>query len=223
MSDIGNEHGPTLVIPAPSGPPRPARSDAWSSPGSRHRARRAFRPRRTIPGTLVAAIIAAAGIIGTIWAASAALSHPLWNVPHGDFAGPMQSTVHWASTGTLAVASAVAFVGFVLILIAVVPGRTRAIPLASGDESVVIGVPRRSLHRSLGWLASEVAGIDKAKVKTRRRTVRVRATTRLRDTSDVHEKVRKTVQDRLAALDPIAALQVKVKLRQKDQKEGDGE
>jgi hypothetical protein len=161
-------------------------------------------------------VIAAAGIIGTIWAASAALSHPLWNVPHGDFAGPMQSTVHWNSTGTLAVASAVAFVGFLLILIAVLPGRARAIPLASGDESVVIGVPRRSLRRSLGWLVQDVAGIDKAKVRTRRRSVKVRATTRLRDISGLQEKVRETVQNRLAALDPLWPPQVKVKLRTKE-------
>lgn len=214
MSDIGNQHGQTLEIPAPSGLP-PTRADAWSRPGARRKARQTFRPRRTIPGVIVAAVIAAAGIIGTIWAASAALSNPLWNVPHSDFAGPLQSTVHWDSTGTLAVASAVAFVGFLLILIAVLPGRARAIPLASGDESVVIGVPRRSLRRSLGWLVQDIAGIDKAKVRTRRRSVKVRATTRLRDTADLHEKVRQTVQDRLAALDPLWPPQVKVKLRTK--------
>jgi Family of unknown function (DUF6286) len=216
VSDIGNQHGQTTVIPAPGGPP-PARADAWSRPGARRKARRTFRPRRTIPGVLVAAVIAAAGIIGTIWAASAALGHPLWNVPHGDFAGPMQSTVHWNSTGTLAVASAVAFVGFLLILIAVLPGRARAIPLASGDESVVIGVPRRSLRRSLGWLVQDVDGVSKAKVRIRRRSVEVRATTRLRETAGLQEKVRETVQNRLAALDPLWPPQIKVKLRTKEE------
>jgi hypothetical protein len=211
-----DQTGPTLVIPAPGGPPPPERAAAWSSPGARRKARQTFRPRRTIPGVIVAAIIAAAGIIGCIWAASAALGHPLWNVPHGDFAGPMQSTVHWSSTGTLAVASAVAFVGFVLILIALVPGRTRAVPLASGDDSVVIGVPRRSLRQSLRWLVQDVPGIDKAKVRARRGTVKVRGTTRLRDTADLQKKVRTTVQDRLRALDPLWPMQVKVKLRVKE-------
>jgi len=214
-STEGN-HGPTLVIPAPGGPPPPERADAWSRPGARRKAQQTFRPRRTIPGVLVAAIVAAAGIIGCIWAASAALGHPLWNVPHSDFAGPMQSTVHWSGTGTLAVASAVAFVGFVLILIAVVPGRTRAVPLASGDDSVVIGVPRRSLRRSLTWLVQDVPGVDKAKVRARRRTVKVRATTRLRDTGDLQEQVRATVQERLRALDPLLPMQVKAKLRVKE-------
>jgi hypothetical protein len=205
-----------LVIPAPSGPPPQERADAWASPGARRKARQTFRPRRTVPGVIVAAVLAAAGIIGCIWAASAALGHPLWNVPHGDFAGPLQTTVHWASTGTLAVASAVAFVGFLLILIALLPGRTRAVPLASGDDSVVIGVPRRSLRQSLRWLVQDVPGIDKAKVRARRGTVKVRGTTRLRDTAELQEKVRATVQERLRALDPLWPMQIKVKLRVKE-------
>lgn len=218
MSETDGKHLQTLVIPAPSGPPpqEQVRAQAWAQPRARRKARQTFRPRRTIPGVLVAALVAAAGILGCIWAASAALGHPLWNVPYSDFAGPMQTTVHWADTGTIAVASAVAFAGFVLILIAVLPGRTRAIPLASADHSVVIGVPRRSLRRSLGWLVKDVPGIDRATVRTRRHGVKVRATTRLRDTADLHEEVRGVVQDRLRALDPLWPLQVKVKLRTKE-------
>jgi hypothetical protein len=164
---------------------------------------------------LVAALLAAAGILGAIWAVSAAVNHPLWRIPYSDFAGPLQNSVHWDDTGTLAVASGVAFAGFVLILIAVIPGRLRAIALGSGDDSVVIGVRKRSLRHSLGWLAEEVAGIDSAKAKVRRRSVTVRASTRLRDVAGLRESVHAVVQDRLAALDPLWPLQVKVKLRQK--------
>jgi hypothetical protein len=215
--DSGFESGPgdTVVLPSGSEQPRPARSDAWSQPGSRRKARRMFRPRRTIPGVLVAAVIAAGGIIGCIWAVTAALGNPLWNVSYGDFAGPMQTTAHWDDTRTIAIAAAVAFVGFVLILIGVLPGRARAVPLASGDESVVVGVPRRSLRRSLSWLAAEVPGIDSAKVRVRRRAVTVRASTPLRDITGLRESVQAVVQDRLAALDPLWPPQVKVRLRQK--------
>jgi hypothetical protein len=165
---------------------------------------------------LVAAVIAAAGIVGCIWAASAALGRPLWNIRHSDFAGPLQSSVHWDDTRTLTVASAVAFAGFLLILIAVTPGRTRAIPLASGDDSLVIGVPRRGLRRSLGWLAEDVAGIDQAKVRTGRRSVTVKATTRLRDPAGLRESVQDVVEDRLARLDPLWPVRVKVRLRRKE-------
>lgn len=215
MSESDSRHGETLVIPAPGGPPRPARAEAWSQPGPRRKARQVFRPRRTIPGVLVAAVIAAAGIIGAIWAATAALGHPLWNVPHDDFAGPLQSTVHWSDSVILGVAAAVAFVGFLLILIAVIPGRPRALPMASRDESVVIGVPRRNLRRSLGWLVEDIPGIDSARVRVGSRSVRVRATTRLRDPAGLRENAQTTVQNRLTALYLLWPLQVKVRLRHK--------
>jgi hypothetical protein len=164
---------------------------------------------------LVAAVLAAAGILGAIQAVSAAVGRPLWQVPHRDLAAPLQHA-HWADTGTLTVAAAAAFIGLVLILIGVIPGRPRAIALASGDESVVIGVPRRSLRRSLAWLAEEVTGIRNAKARTGGRSVTVRATTRLRDTASLREAVHAAVQDRLTALDPLWPLQVKVRLRQKE-------
>lgn len=218
MNEVtGNPGNPVVLLPETGRPDAgPRRAEAWSLPGPRRRARREFRPRRRVPGVLVAAVIVAAGIVGCIWAASAALGHPLWNIPHGDFAGPLQSSVHWDDTGTLIVASAVAFVGFLLILIALVPGRTRAIPLASGDESLVVGVPRRSLRRSLGWLAADIAGIDRAKVRTGRHSVKVRATTRLRDPAGLRESVQAVVEDRLARLDPLYPVRVKVRLRRKE-------
>ena len=110
MNDVTGHRADTAVLPPETGRPGPPRADAWSLPGPRRKARRQFRPRRRIPGVLVAAVIVAAGIVGCIWAASAALGHPLWNIPHSDFAGPLQSSVHWDDTGTLIVASAVAFV-----------------------------------------------------------------------------------------------------------------
>jgi len=216
VNDVTGHPADTAVLPPETGRPGPPRADAWSLPGPRRKARRQFRPRRRIPGVLVAAVIVAAGIVGCIWAASAALGHPLWNIPHSDFAGPLQSSVHWDDTGTLIVASAVAFVGFLLILIALIPGRTRAIPLASGDDSLVIGVPRRSLRRSLGWLAEDVAGIDRVKVRTRRHSVKVRATTRLRDPAGLRESVQAVVEDRLARLEPLWPVRVKVRLRRKE-------
>lgn len=214
MTGIASRPGDTQVLPPAAGPPRAGRADAWSRRGPRRKARREFRPRRTIPGVLVAAVLAAAGILGAIQAVSAALGRPLWKLPHRDFAGRLQDT-HWNGTATLAVAAAVAFIGLVLILTGVIPGRPRAIPLASGDESVVTGAPRRSLRRSLARLAEDVDGIDRARARARMRSVTVRATTRLRDTGGLRESVRTAVQDRLAALDPLWPPRVKVRLRRK--------
>jgi hypothetical protein len=214
VNDIASRQGDTQVLPLGAGPPRPARAEAWSRRGPRRKARRVFRPRRLVPGVLVAAVLAAAGILGAVQAVSAAFGRPVWKVPHRYFAGPLQDT-HWDGTATLAVAAAVAFIGLLLLLAGVIPGRPRAIPLASGDESVVIGVPRRSLRRSLARLAEDVDGIDRARVRTRRRSIVVRATTRLRDTAGLRESVHTAVQDRLAALDPLWPPRLKVRLRRK--------
>jgi len=97
----------------------------------------------------------------------------------------------------------------------VLPGRPRAVPLASGDAALVIGVSRRNLRRSLRWLVEDVPGIDSAKIRTGRRYLKVRVTTRLRDSAGLREKAQATVQDRIAALDPLFPLQVKVRLRRK--------
>ena len=214
MNDIASRQGDTQVLTPAAAPPRPARAEAWSRPGPRRKARREFRPRRSVPGVLVAAVLAAAGILGVIQAASAALGRPLWKLPHRYFAGPLQDT-HWNDTATLAAAAAVAFIGLVLVLTGLIPGRPQAIPLASGDDSVVAGAPRRSLRRSLARLAEDVNGIDRARVKARMRSVTVRATTRLRDTAGLRENVHIAVQDRLAALDPLWPPRVKVRLRRK--------
>ena len=94
MSDAAGRAGDTAVLVPDGERPLPARADAWSLPGPRRKARREFRPRRRIPGVLVAGVLVAAGIVGCIWAASAALGHPLWNIPHSDFAGPAGCVAH---------------------------------------------------------------------------------------------------------------------------------
>jgi len=77
-------------------------------------------------------------------------------------------------------------------------------------------VPRRSLRRSLGWLAADIAGIDRVKVRTGRHSVTVRATTRLREPAGLRESVQATIEDRLARLDPLWPVRVKVRLRRKE-------
>jgi hypothetical protein len=214
MSDIPGLPAGTQVLPDRTGPPGAARAEAWSHRGPRRAARRVFRPRRSVPGIIVAAVLAAAGLLGTVQAVSAALNRPLWRLPHRDLAGPLQNT-HWDNNFTLAIAAAVAFIGLVLILAGLIPGRLRAIPLASGDASVVIGVPRRSLCHSLGRLAQDVDGIDRARVRARNRSVTIRATTRMRDTTGLREGVRAAVSGRLTALDPLQPPRVRVRLRRK--------
>lgn len=207
-------HGDTRLLPVGAQPPPAERAAQWSDPTARRRARRVFRPQRRTPATIVAAVLAAAGILGAIEAVSAALGSPLWRVPYQDFAGPLQTT-HWSDVVTLAAAAAAAFIGLILVLTAVLPGRPDAVVLASGDTAVVIGAPRASLRRALARAAQDVDGIERARVKLRRHRVVIRASTRLRDTSGLRESVQAAVQDRLTALDPLSPLRIRARIRRK--------
>lgn len=203
----------TQLLPADA-QPQWQRAAQWSNPGPRRRARRVFRPRRSVPAIIVAAILAAAGILGAIQAVTAALGHPLWKVPYHDFAGPLRDT-HWSDTVTLAVAAAIAFIGLILILAALLPGRPSAILLASGDTSIVIGAPQASLRRVLARAARDVDGIERARVKLRRRSATIHPTTRLRDTSGLRGSVHAAVQGRLTALDPLSPIRIRVRIHRK--------
>jgi Family of unknown function (DUF6286) len=213
VSETAGRSG-TQMLPAGARLAPQGRAAEWSRRGARRRARRVFRPRRSVASVIVAAVIAAAGLLGVIEAVSAALGHPLWRVPHRYFAGPLRDTP-WSDVVTLAIAAAVAFIGLVLVLAALIPGRPRAIPVASGDTSVVVGVPRASLRRAVARAAQDVDGIDRARVKLRGRRITVRAATRLRDTTGLRGSVHAAVQDRLTALDPLWPMRIRVRIRRK--------
>lgn len=213
MSETSRRAG-TQPLPAGAQPPPAERAAQWSDRGARRRARRVFRPQRKVAASIVAAILAAAGILGAIEAVSAALGRPLWRVPYHDFAGPLRDTP-WSDAVTLAAAAAAAFTGLILVLAALLPGRPDAIVLASGDASVVIAVPRASLRRVLARAARDVDGIERARVKLRRRSATIRATTRLRDTSGLRSSVQAAAQDRLTALDPLSPVRIRARIRRK--------
>jgi hypothetical protein len=101
------------------------------------------------------------------------------------------------------------------VLAALLPGRPDAIVLASGDTSIVIGVPRARLRRTLARAAQDVDGIERARVKLRRHSAVIHATTRLRDTSGLRGSVQAAAQDRLTALDPLYTVRIRARIHRK--------
>lgn len=102
------------------------------------------------------------------------------------------------------------------ILIIVALARPRPLVLAAqpADDMDVV-VRRRGLQASLGRAVRTVDGIGTAKVKFRRRTVRVKARARWNDTSGLPDAVTAAVTDRLAAFQLAAPPNVKVAVRAK--------
>ncbi|MBE3010796.1 alkaline shock response membrane anchor protein AmaP [Microbispora sp. NEAU-D428] len=165
------------------------------------RAGRAFRPSRGLPAAVAALALLAVGGLTAVHVVSALLGLPVKLVPYDQWAR-WASTTPWDDGRALAVASALALIGLVLILIAVVPGRGRMIALRTGDPDLVVGLPRRALARALRVRANQVDGVRSAGARMRGWHADVSVRTDLRDTTALGERVRAAVEDELARLAP---------------------
>jgi hypothetical protein len=115
----------------------------------------------------------------------------------------------------LGVAAAVTGLGLVLVLLAVLPGRTRMEPLRGTDPLVVAGVGRRGLGWALAATAADVPGVESATVRLRgriRRRAIVRAVTAYPMPGGLAEEIRDAVAVRLAEMEPVYPRTVIVRL-----------
>ncbi|GLX08293.1 DUF6286 domain-containing protein [Microbispora sp. NBRC 16548] len=164
-------------------------------------ARRAFRPSRGLPAAVVALALLGIGGLTAVHVVSALLGLPVKLVPYDQWAR-WASTTAWDDGRVLAVASALALIGLVLILIAAVPGRGRMVALRTGDPDLMVGLPRRALARALRARATEVDGVREAGARMYGWHADVSVRTDLRDTAALGERVRAAVEDELARLAP---------------------
>ncbi len=185
-----------------------------SSRAAQHAAKRAFRPRRTVPAVVAAAVLFGAGGLAAAGIIAALVGSSLGFLPSQAVTALVRQT-SWSSPIFLAVSAAVAAVGVVMIMIATVPGRPRLVALATHAPHLVAGATRASVRRVLARAATEVDGVADARVKLRRRRVAVRATSRLRDTSGLAGQVHAAVEDRLGAVAPLQPMRVKVRARRR--------
>ncbi|RCG25343.1 alkaline shock response membrane anchor protein AmaP [Sphaerisporangium album] len=179
----------------------------------RRAAARAFRPRRTVPATVTALLLALAALVTLIGAVAAATGANMRTVPWTSFAdfaaGPVDDPAH------LATASAALVLGLLLLGLALVPGRTRVVPLASDDPRTVTGMTEGGLRRHLATVAAGVDGVSRARVKLRRRVVHVRAVTPLRDPGGLPGEITEAVGERLDEMRPLKPMRVRVHISQK--------
>jgi hypothetical protein len=192
------------VVPAPGPSPRADRA-----------AMRAFRPSRTVPATLTAAVLTLLGALVTIEVVSALLGAPARLVPYDGLLA-WATTTQWADGVVILGAAVLVALGLLLLLLALVPGRPRLVPLRTGDPDLIIGMRRRDFARTLEHAAREVPGVDGARIGLLRRRADVVAYTSLRDRSGLADAVRQAVADRVAALDPVGGRRVEVRLRVRD-------
>lgn len=172
------------------------------------------RRRRGATATITATVGLLAAAAGAVFALYAAIRHAPWLVD-------ADRVSHWGRHTTLGTTLALvvgiiaAVVGLLVLVLALVPPRRGLVELAEPRTGIAAGLTRRSLARTLGSAAAGVDGISSAKVTGHRR-VTVRATTSLRMTDGLADRVRGVVDDRLRQLEPAATHHVRVRLTRKE-------
>ncbi|MGP3954622.1 DUF6286 domain-containing protein [Nonomuraea sp. 3N208] len=190
---------------------RPSAPATTQSTGLR-RAKKALRPARTLPGAVVSLALAAGLGATAAEVVSALLGHPLGWVPVNELVELAGDTT-WPEMATAALVTAEA--GALMLLLAIVPGRCRLVPVQTSDPLIVIGITRSGLRRTLRAAAQQVAGVDKARVRLRRGTIEVTVVTGAESSGTMLRQVGTAVGDRLAGVGTLGAGQVVVRLRRK--------
>lgn len=185
-----------------------------SGRGADRAAVRAFRPRRTVPAVVVAALLTILGAVVAAEIVSALAGRPLRWAPLTWLLGWAASTP-WSAPLFLLGAALITLIGLALVLTALMPGRPRMVPVRTGDADLIIGMRRKSFARALAHAAEGVPGVHSARASVRGRTAAVTATTSGWDRERFGEAVRATVLSRLAALNPVEPYQVKVNVRER--------
>lgn len=181
---------------------------------ARRLAAREFRPRRTAVGIGAALLVTAAGA-----AVAAGLLTVLEVIPDG-WSPVARSTavlrgLTWGDRGAVGVAAALAAAGPLLLLAALVPGRSRRLPLAGDDPLLAGAVSRAALRRTLADAVAAVPGVVRARVRLRgrfRRRIVVRAATGYHNRADLTDLVRVAVHARLAEVELMHPRPVRVRL-----------
>jgi uncharacterized protein DUF6286 len=207
----------TALEPAPAPAAATPAPVTDASPPDRGQARataRAFRSRRTIAATIVAVVLAALAILAAVEVISRLADHPARVLPV-DRLTELGRDTRWDDPLALAVSGVVAAVGLLLLLIAVLPGRSPVVPLAVAAPDLVAGITPRALRRDAAAAAREVAGVTRASATLHGRRLRVRADTLLRDPGDLAERVRQAVTARLDLLAPVRPVRVRASVRRK--------
>lgn len=172
------------------------------------------RRRRGTLATVVAFLGLAVFAAGAVFAIYAAIEKSPWLVD-ADSVSEWARDTTLGDTVALVVGVVVGVVGLFLLLAALLPPRRGLVELAENNSGIAAGLKRSSLSRTLTSAALGVDGISSAKVDGRRRLT-VKATTSLRRTDGLGDRVREVVEHRLTQLEPAHAHSVRVKLSRKD-------
>ncbi|MEU8380376.1 DUF6286 domain-containing protein [Streptosporangium sp. NPDC048865] len=180
----------------------------------RRRSVRMLRPGRTSAGVPTALTVSAALVVSASVTVGLLTESPVARVPYRRLVnGP--GAWDWSDPAVFAVSALAMAAGLVMLALAALPGRTRLVPLESGDPHMVIGITRSGLRRTLREAAEAVEEVNGARVRLTSRIVEVTVFTDAERTGPVLRRVGAAVGDRMAGLGAMCAGDVVVRLRRK--------
>lgn len=195
---------------------RPATEPSTRANGTRkadRATRRAFRSRRVLPALAGALLMAGAGVLTAIEVISESLDRPVHIFPYG-----WVQDADWDDWYVLAIFAALALIGVCFVLAAVLPGKSRIVPLRGRDPSLMMGVSRRGLKRTVAAAAEGAPGVSGVRrVRLGRRRVKVVAETPVHEPAGLDEGITEAVRDRLDRLRPVPARSVAVQLKHREE------
>ncbi|WP_433253320.1 DUF6286 domain-containing protein [Streptosporangium sp. CA-135522] len=180
----------------------------------RRRSLRLLRPGRTPAGVLVALTASVSLSVATGVAAGLLTGSAFGRMPYRQFAAWV-GEAKWSDHLSLALSLVVVMAGALLLGLAVLPGRTRLVPLESADPRMVMGMTRAGLRRTLREAAQSVNDVDRARVRLGRRNVEITVVGDTDRTGLLLRQVGAAVGDRMASLGAVCGGEVVVRLRRR--------
>lgn len=168
------------------------------------------RPRRALPASVLALLLLAVCVAGV----GLAVQHLIGTkefVRCADIVARLHRIAwdsRWVAFGGLLAVAA----GLILLISAVLPGRAVILPL-TGADGFTAGVARRGLRGALRDAAQSVEGVRSARVRLRRRKIRVKIRTANVHSTGLSEYVCAAVGERVTRIGPDPAPRVVVAAR----------
>jgi hypothetical protein len=159
------------------------------------------RPSRTVPASVVALVLLAAGALTAVAAVSRLVSGT-WPAQVTGPAGSL-AALTWGSAAVVAATAVAVVLGLVLLVAGLKPGgfRTARLRAPSGDPAAEtdVVISSAALARLAVAAADRVDGVDRVRASADGRHVRVRVTTPSEQTGPVRDQVVQRVRETLAA------------------------
>ncbi len=168
------------------------------------------RPSRMVPASLLAVVLLVGGGLG-VWLLGAYFLHGSVPSEASDAVTTIADT-RLDSTVAQVVAVALAFLGLMMVLTALVPGRPSRTRVLDGDVAGETAISRRDLARRIRRRAEHVDGVHSVRVEVGRRRTEVSVHTVVDDTGPVLRAARATVEQAVNELRPTRSVPPRVRI-----------